>query len=89
MMIHEDLLAVPVMTEYNHTTKVGRVALEGLGCTDMTGVVRFFKRIDPDVRVIETRNDDGVDTVYCRDTDGAWIALDGPSRRRIGRVAPH
>jgi hypothetical protein len=85
-MIHEDLVAVPLRTEYNHITHLGLVVLSGLGCTDMTGAIRYFMRIDPGVRVIVTRNDAGVDTVYQREDDGAWTAIDGPNRTAHQRV---
>lgn len=83
-MNHSDLMAVPTKADYNYVTRTGRITLAGLGCTDMTGAIRFFRRIDPGVQVINTFNDDGPDTVYSRTENGDWVAVSAGRSGRIG-----
>jgi len=51
---------------YDFTLRRGEVVLPGLGCTDMTGCIRFFERVDADVLEIHTFNEGGRDTTYQR-----------------------
>lgn len=81
--MNDELMAEALTTEYHHGTRVGRVLLAGLGCTDMTGAIRYFRRIDPGVRQIETSNSDGADTIYLRMENGDWIAVSAGQRHGI------
>ncbi|MBS0243806.1 MAG: hypothetical protein JSS20_16650 [Proteobacteria bacterium] len=60
--------------EYDFDRHAGRLYMAQGDCADMSGAIRFFERIDPDVRRIETFTGPVPDTTYVR--DGAdWHAI--------------
>jgi hypothetical protein len=65
---------------YDFRTKVGVLYLEDGGCTDMSGCIRLFKKIDPDVQTILTIAGRRRDTAYLRDDDH-WRAVSAPDER--------
>jgi hypothetical protein len=54
---------------YNTASKVGSFVLEGTHCTDMTGAIAIFTRIDPEVRAVV----DG-DMIFQK-VEGKWTPL--------------
>ena len=77
-VIDDELKCGVERIEYDFGTNVGIVVMEPHHCTDMEGVIDFFKRIDPNVRHIITQTRiKWPDTLYQR-TDEGWVAvLDG------------
>ena len=55
--------------------KIGAVSMKEGGCTDMSGAIRYFKRIDKEVQTIITHygNPAEPDTCYYREGDD-WVA---------------
>jgi hypothetical protein len=58
---------------YDFEQGLGVVYLPDRCCTDMSGAIRFFTRIDPKVRLIRTMVDETEDIVYMR-TGSGWEA---------------
>ena len=58
---------------YDFATRTGTLFMPPDCCTDMSGALKLFKRIDPDVECIETMAGDYRDTVY-RLQGGTWEA---------------
>lgn len=69
----EDLQTSACKLVYDFTIRTGTLILPDLCCTDMSGAVRLFKAIDPNVQRIVTMSGDVVDTLYTRTLDG-WKA---------------
>lgn len=61
-------------TSYDREKKTGVVRMQPRACTDMSGAIRYFLRIDPDVRIIRTIAGDELDTVYVRRGARTWTA---------------
>lgn len=80
MTASELMVADVRRTLYDHDAKTGLVQLGGFTCTDMTGAIRYFTAIDPDVRRIITINEYGPDVAYVR-RDQEWFAVDLWRRR--------
>jgi hypothetical protein len=65
-----------ISVSYNFKTRLGRVVMPPLNCTDMASVIRFFQAIDPAVQTIQTVGDDvslDYDTTYVFAGD-KWVA---------------
>lgn len=63
---------------YDFEAKEGRISLAEMQCTDMTGCIGLFKKIDLDVRVIKTFQGAIPDTEYRLLSDGKWQAFASP-----------
>jgi hypothetical protein len=62
--------------EYDFQRRAGKLFMGENSCTDMDGCIRLFKRIDPDVELIETiasPSSPRRDTTYRR-VAGKWKA---------------
>lgn len=64
-----------VSLEYSFQTRTGTLVMKEGSCTNMTGCIALFRRIDPDVRAIATQSGADIDTSYHRDNDGRWVAV--------------
>ena len=62
---------------YDFEQRVGVLYLPAGVCTDMSGAIQFFKKIDPEVHQIQTYSGEQRDTIYTR-TGKQWEALRGP-----------
>lgn len=71
---HTELQCFVESIEYDFELRLGSVHIDAGGCTDMSGAITLFERIDPTVIRIETFSDDKQDTVYVRRESG-WVAL--------------
>ena len=58
---------------YSFPTRKGSLFLN-FYCVDMSECIRFFQRIDPQVRSIQTYIDSNLDTAYHCNSDGEWQA---------------
>lgn len=58
---------------YDFERRLGVLYLPEGVCTDMTGAIRFFTRIDPEVQQIQTYAGPERDTIYTR-TGKQWEA---------------
>jgi hypothetical protein len=58
---------------YDFCTQTGKLDLPAANCCDMTGAIKLFTAIDPDVQAIETFAGGEPDTVYSRNR-GEWTA---------------
>lgn len=65
---------------YDFKAKSGVLYLEDGSCTDMSGCIDLFKRIDPNVSTILTIAGRRKDTAYVL-TDGGWSARESPTAR--------
>lgn len=65
------LQALPLFASYDYIKRNGLMILQADGCTDMTGCIEYFQRIDPDVEHIVTWSDGAGKTVY-RKLAGEW-----------------
>lgn len=70
-MTHNKLMCDVQSISYNFDTKIGTVQI-GYGCTDMSGTIDLFTKIDPEVRGVYTFST-GLrqDTFYTR-TKSGW-----------------
>lgn len=59
---------------YDFNERRGDLMLARRDCTDMTGVIAFFKNIDPEVKSIYTWSKRDMNTSYHRRFDGTWRA---------------
>lgn len=64
MTIFQLLKCVPINVSYDYIDHSGKMELKRLHCTDMSGCIRYFKRIDPKVRYIYTYSAGMTGTVY-------------------------
>jgi hypothetical protein len=69
--------------EYNPETRIGMLWLGDGECTDMSGAIAVFQRIDPEVQTIVTWSGCKQDTAYHRTVAGAWRAVRIPPATRI------
>jgi hypothetical protein len=67
--------------EYDFRSKSGVLRLEDASCTDMSGCINLFKKIDPGVVRIMTIAEGRRDTGYVL-VDGKWEARVSPEVRR-------
>jgi hypothetical protein len=74
-------LGGPIRLEYHWRSRLGRIYLEPLCCTDMTGAIELFTRIDPKVTRIEVYSGGLFDTIYHCEA-GAWVARE-PQRAPV------
>lgn len=51
---------------YDFDTRIGTAVLRDGGCTDMSGTIKTFIRLNPKVQQIRVYTDDGLDIVYRR-----------------------
>jgi hypothetical protein len=62
--------------EYDFTTRTGLLVMNDDECTDMSGCIKVFEGIDPQVKPIRTIEACGRrDTIYRKLSDG-WEAFD-------------
>jgi hypothetical protein len=61
---------------YDFERHIGRLEMPPACCCDMSGCINLFRRIDADVRQIETRSDGKSDAFYWRHPNGQWEAFD-------------
>jgi len=61
---------------------MGLLFMAPLNCCDMSGCIKLFSAIDPNVRRILTYAGGVPDTEYLKDGSGEWVAID----HRPGRV---
>ena len=71
---HRELQCEPISVHYDFVARIGRLNMADGDCCDMTGCISFFKRMDQDVRRIETFSANRADTVYVKDDGGNWRA---------------
>jgi hypothetical protein len=70
----ELLVCFAEAVEYHPALRLGVLRLPKGSCCDMSGCIELFRRLDPDVRRIETFSGDVRDTRYERDGNGKWDA---------------
>jgi len=61
-----------VALRYDPDSKIGIALLPRGNCVDMTGAIRYFQRIDPHVKQIQTFAGSNPDTIYTRVGDEHW-----------------
>lgn len=66
---------------YDVPTRSGYLMMADGHCCDMSGCIREFERIDPDVVRIATFSGEAEDTQYHKRPAG-WVAYRAPERRR-------
>lgn len=74
---HPDLQCFVLELRYDYEQRIGIATLgNDQSCTDMSGCIKTFKAIDPEVRQIQTFAARGAkaDVVYTRDNEGKWNA---------------
>jgi hypothetical protein len=74
-----DIWYAKLVTYVNHITHdvrkhVGALYMPSGMCTDMSGAIDLFKRIDPKVRRIDTFSGDQPDAFYIKSANGTWKA---------------
>jgi hypothetical protein len=88
---HTNLMCGIEHLSYDFVGKVAVLRLPEGHCVDMDGAIKFVKRIDPQVRRIETWSGSEVDTLYVRMDEmagkpvGKWRACEqgrGPNLDR-------
>jgi hypothetical protein len=72
---HRDLQCFVAEIRYDFILKYGTVVIDDHGCTDMSGCIAFFERIDPAVRFIQTHSGGRPDTAYKRNAVDQWEAI--------------
>jgi len=80
MIFRDDVQCFVKTLNYDFKTRVGQLFLEDRSCTDMSGCIGLFKKIDPDVRAIQTIAGKRRDTYYAI-IDGEWQARTDPRQR--------
>jgi hypothetical protein len=60
----EELKAAVKSISYDFDTKIGNLYMPDMCCTDMSGCIAFFQRIDPRVESIYTFSNGVRDTSY-------------------------
>jgi hypothetical protein len=58
---------------YDRESRVGELVMPTGCCCDMTGAIRLFERIDPDVEQIQTFSGDEHDVIYTK-SEAGWFA---------------
>ena len=57
--------------EYDFTTRTGLLVMNDHDCTDMSGCIKVFEGIDPEVKIIRTTQASGRrDTIYLKLANG-------------------
>ena len=69
---NDELKCCVIEVRYSFPQRIGIAILEDGHCTSMCGCIRFFQRIDPEVRQIQTLSGRKDDTVYTRTGNGKW-----------------
>lgn len=59
--------------EYDFSERTGHVVMDAGCCTDMSGTIEFFQKIDPKVKFIVTWAEHVADTTY-RKRGAKWTA---------------
>lgn len=72
-LFHSDFQCFVRGITYDFESHVGQVHMTDGSCTDMSGCIKVFKRIDTDVVTIRTFSGEKPDTVYFL-RDGLWFA---------------
>jgi hypothetical protein len=80
VVFREDVQCFVRTLEYDFKSKSGVLRLEDGSCTDMSGCIGLFKKIDPEVVKILTVAGHRKDTAYIR-TDDGWQAREAPTER--------
>ena len=70
--ISNELMCEVVEIRYGVAERIGIAILKDGHCTDMCGAIRFFQRIDPEVRQVQTFGGKKPDMVYSRIGDAHW-----------------
>jgi hypothetical protein len=70
-----ELMTEVLRIDYDVRTRRGRVFMAEGCCVDMTGTIRLFKRIDPQVKAIDTFAGELPDTCYRREHDDHWYSV--------------
>ena len=73
-IFHHGLMCFVLGLEYDYRTRIGTLRLDG--CCDMSGCLRLFQQIDPEVERIDTFWSGEPDTAYIRKGD-KWIVRRG------------
>lgn len=73
---HEEAQCYVQRVTYDFKERRGVLLMGDGSCTDMSGCIRVFERIDPDVQRIDTYAGPVPDTVYRRHSErfGGWRA---------------
>jgi len=72
-MRHEQLQCEVVRLSYNFTNATGHIYFPPCNCCDMVGCIEYFRKIDPNVKCIQTYSGSKADTYYIFD-NGEWHA---------------
>jgi hypothetical protein len=59
---------------YDFDLRVGVIEMPAHYCCDMSGAIAYFKKIDPDVRQVQTYEARVADIVYTLTDEGEWLA---------------
>jgi hypothetical protein len=70
-----ELLCDVVSVYYDFGERTGKLVMGDQQCCTMDGCIAMFRRIDPDVRLINTYAGKIADTSYMRDMEGRWTAI--------------
>jgi hypothetical protein len=76
--------------KYDFESRLGTVFVHEDGCTDMSGAIATFKRIDPKVEMVVVYSGDDLDIVYQRrnkDWDAHCFFAD-PDAKRLRKRLP-
>lgn len=72
---HEDLVCSVIRVSYRFPSRAGDLFLEADHCCSMSGAIRMFEKIDPDVEIISSFSGGRPDTIYVKQS-GGWAAYD-------------
>jgi len=72
MPFSDELVCEVNRVEYDFNTKIGALWMQDGQCCDMSGCLKLFKRIDPEVKRIQTYSGEALDTVYTRELSDKW-----------------
>ena len=75
-MLHKELVTDARRVAYDFDQQRGWLLQASGTCCDMTGCIALFKRIDPNVKIIETFSGRRADVRYVKQ-DGKWRAQPG------------
>ena len=79
------LVCFPQSLKYDFDTRTGQLFLHNGGCCDMTGCIKIFKAIDPQVSAITTYSDGKEDTSYRKD-GSMWKSYEPGSDSAEGEI---
>jgi len=80
MIFRDDVQCFVQKLTYDFKTRIGVLVLEDNSCTDMSGCIQLFKKIDPSVEAIQTIAGNRKDTTY-RLVDEKWQAFVASDKR--------